>query len=216
MNRTVQNCFRGLLAPTVLGVLAILPASAAPPKHDFTVAGEYVEGCSCAAVCPCELTGLKMGCLGVGALKFSSGTYNGADLTGAKIAYATMPSKWVRLYIDAKSPAQARAVKAFGTAIYTAFGKVEETKDAKIAFTGANGKYTVKVNGGALMTLSTAPVIGGDKKTAVVHSNINDPLNPTMYQGTTVSSSYHDGPRKINLKGTNSFFNAQMQSSGKI
>src|SRR5437879_2217896 len=118
----------GLLS--ALALIALAAGAGPSEKQAYSVAGEYVEGCSCEAVCPCELTGLKMGCLGVGAMKLSSGTYKGVDLTGAKIAYATMPGKWVRLYVDAKSPEQSKAAKAFGTAVYTAFGKVEQAKDA--------------------------------------------------------------------------------------
>jgi len=196
--------------------LTVATGTPAAEKQEYSVAGEYVEGCSCAAVCPCELTGIKMGCLGVGAMKLTSGTYMGVDLTDAKIAYATMPGKWVRIYVDAKNPAQAKAARAFGSSVYKDWGKIERVSSAKIAFGGADGKYNVAVNGGATMRLTTVPVLGADNKTAVTHSNVKDTLNTTFYQGKTITSTYHDGARSISLKGTNSFFNSQMQSSGKI
>src|SRR5258708_4898747 len=110
-----------------------IKSGAAPEKQDFTVSGSYFEGCSCMGVCPCEVTGVKMGCAGVGVFSVTSGTYNGKDLSGAKIAYATVPTKWVRLYIDAPTEESRTAAKAFGKAVLSAFGPIESTKNAKVA-----------------------------------------------------------------------------------
>lgn len=222
--RHTKHLVANMLAPVaVLSVLLIggtvptvaVPASAAV-KEDYSVAGEYVEGCSCTGVCPCELTGVKMGCTGVGAMKLNSGSYMGVELKGAKIAYATVPGSWVRVYVDAATPEQRRAAKAFGKAVYTAFGKVEAVKDARIAMAGTGGRYRVSVNGGKTMLLSTVPVLGGDKTTPISHTNTNDMLNHTFYQGKTVTGSFHDGSRSFTIKGTNSFFNDKMDSTGKV
>ena len=207
-----------LATALLLGVLPTsgMGAARAAEKQDYTISGEYVEGCSCMGICPCELTGVKMGCLGVGAMKLNSGSYMGVDLSGAKIAYATMPGSWVRIYVDANSPEQSRAAKAFAKAVYTAFGKVEAAKDAKIAMTCSGGRYQVMVNGGRTMRLSTVPVLGGDKTTPITHTNTKDLLNHTFLQGRTVSGSYHDGPRSMTLKGSNAYFNDKMDSSGQV
>src|SRR5947209_8431535 len=103
-----------------------MPSSAsAGDKQDYNVAGEWVEGCSCTGICTCEMTGLEMGCAGVGAMKLASGSYMGTDLSGVKIAYATMPGHWVRLYVDAANSEQRKAAEAFARAVYTPFGKIE-------------------------------------------------------------------------------------------
>jgi len=205
-----------LVVLLAVGALTVGGRAFAADKQDFTAGGEYVEGCSCPAICPCEIAGVKMGCLGVGAMKLTSGTYKGTDLTGAKIAYATQPGTWVRIYVEPASADQLAGLKAFASAIYSGWGKIEAVKAVKIAFDGADGKYTVTVSGGATMKLSTTPVLGADKKTAVSISNVNDPLNSSFYQGKTVSGSFKDGTRTFTLKGTNSFFNNTMNASGKI
>lgn len=53
-------------------------------------------------------------------------------------------------------------------------------------------------------------------QTPIAHSNINDPLNPTIYQGKTVSGSYQDEAHSFKLAGSNSYFNPKMVSSGKL
>src|SRR5438874_1211169 len=108
---------------TWLVVAEMLPASAtwAADKQSFTAAGTFVEGCSCSAPCPCELTTVTHGCQGVGALMFSSASYQGVALSGTKIAYATGPGTWVRLYIDAPNATQHDAAVAFAKAVYSAF-----------------------------------------------------------------------------------------------
>ena len=157
-----------------------------------------------------------MGCLGVGAMKLTSGTYGNTDLTGGRIVYATLPGKWVRIFLQPANADQLKPLKAFATAVYASWGKIEAVKTAKIDFNGADGKYIVTVNGGATMKLTTTPVLGADQKTAVTISNVKDPLNPTFYQGKTVSGSFKDGTRSFTLKDTNSFFDNVMNASGKI
>jgi hypothetical protein len=51
------------------------PAARAQEKQSYNVSGTFVEGCSCSAPCPCELTGIAHGCDGVGALMLNSGSY---------------------------------------------------------------------------------------------------------------------------------------------
>jgi hypothetical protein len=175
-----------------------------------------VEGCSCMGVCPCEMTGVMDGCQGFGAIVLDSGTYNGTDVSGAKMAYAGVIGKWIRVYVQPKSAGQDAAVKAFARSWYSAFGKVESVRDARLQMDGTGGRYTVMVDGGKIAKFTTVPVIGGDKKTPIVHTNVNDPIIKTMMQGKTVSGSYHDGKRAFTLKGSNSYFNSHIRASGVI
>lgn len=198
-----------------LGLGAIL-SGVAVGKQPFTMKGSYVEGCSCMGVCPCELTGLMNGCLGLGAVTVTSGTYMGKDLSGARIAYAVAPGSWVRVYTQPKSKGQSAAVQAFARAVYSGFGKIESVRDANVQMTGSGGKYVVKVDGGKVASFTTVPVLGGDNRTPIVHSNIKDPLYHTVMQGKTVSGMYHDGKRSFTLKGSNSYFNNRIDAKGTL
>src|SRR4051794_6944000 len=107
--RTLTGTMRAVLSVVLLGginLAAGLPPASAEAKSPFTVAGTYVEGCSCSAPCPCQLTGVAHGCNGVGAITLTSGSYRGVALNGVKIAYATVPGEWVRLYVDVRDPQQ--------------------------------------------------------------------------------------------------------------
>ncbi|HEY3268851.1 MAG TPA: DUF1326 domain-containing protein [Armatimonadota bacterium] len=200
---------------TIASLVAAAPGGRAA-KSPFNVAGQYVEGCSCPIACPCDMTGLMNGCEGMNAIQLSSGRFHGVSLAGARIAFATTPGKWVRGYVDARNPRQSAAAKAFARSAFAMFGKVEFVKDASIRFQGRNGRYNVSVNGGKTMLLSTSPVLGADRKTAISHANITDPLNHTLYQGKVVSGHYDDGEKRISLKGSNSYFNSRMRSSGRV
>jgi hypothetical protein len=185
-------------------------------KQPFSATGTFVEGCSCSAPCPCQLTGVAHGCTGVGAMAFTGGTFQGQSLAGTKIVYATTPGDWVRLYVDAPNPQQLAAAEAFGRAVYSAFGKIESVKPAHIALAGSAGRYTVSVDNGKIMRLATEPVLGGDGRTPIAISNIHDPIHPTVLQAKTVSGSYDDGDHSFTLKDSNSYFNDRMKSKGKL
>jgi hypothetical protein len=201
-----------------------LKQDSAPPKaaakadaKDFKVDGAYVEACSCGAPCPCELVGPEMSCQGVGAYQFDHASYGGEDFSGTKMAYSLHIAKEVRIYLDQPDAKKRAAAEKFCRAMLAGFGPCKGVKDAKIDFGGHDGAYTVKVDGGKTMSLTTEPLLGGDKKTPVVHMNTQDAVNPTMYQGSCVACSYHDGDMKVDLeKGRNSYFNAHMKSEGKI
>jgi hypothetical protein len=212
--RTAQAALSIALVGGVCATSSLTPASA-QTKSSYSVAGTYVEGCSCGGPCPCQLTGVANGCTGLGVLVLTSGKYKGVDLSGVKIAYATTPGDWVRLYVDAREPQQ-QAASDFGKAVYSAFGKVEAVKPAQIQVSGQGGKYTVSVDGGKIMEYTTEPVLGGDKRTPIMISNIHDPLHPTVMQGKTLSGSYQDGDHSFTLKDSNSYFTDRMHSSGKL
>ena len=190
---------------------------AAAPRADFTVEGMFVDVCCCMPPCPCEVTEVATGCQGVGVHQISTGLYAGDDLSGAKIAHAKVVGEWVNLYIDAKDETQRAAAEKFGRAAFGKFGPIKEVKAAKIDISGADGKYTVTVDGGKIMKFETEPVLGGDGKTPVGYTNIKNAVNPNVYQGTCVSATYSDGAKKVKVeKGQNSHFNPRLKSSGKI
>jgi hypothetical protein len=190
------------------------PAFAAG-KKPFAVKGEFIDSCSCAIGCSCVLGAIESSCNGVGVLVVKSGSYGGTDISGAKIAYAVAPGKWVRGYVDA-SAAQAKAASDFAANALVSFGKVEFVKPAHISVSGANGNYTYSVNGGKTMEASTRMVVGGDGHSPIVHTNLKDPLNDRFAQAKTVSGSYRDAGRSFTLKGSNSYYNTQLNKSGKL
>jgi hypothetical protein len=201
----------------IAALLAGATAAQAADKQPYKVKGLFVETCSCHAPCGCEMVGLKSGCLGVGAMTISAGSYHGQDLAGVKAAYAGAPGDWMRIYIQADSPEKRKAAEAFLTAVYSAWGKIDAVKDAKIDITGDYGKYTVTVDAGKIMKYETEVVLGGDKKTAVTHQNVADPLNTTFKQALGVSCEFKDEARSFTLeKGRNAFFNDTMSAEGEI
>jgi hypothetical protein len=192
-------------------------AAVQPDKADFSVEGMFVDCCSCRPPCPCEVTEVAPGCVGIGAHQISGGTYAGEDLAGVKIAHAKVVGEWVNLYIEARDEKQRAAVEKFGRAAFAGFGPIGEVKAARIEISGADGRYSVTVDGGEIMKFETEPVLGGDGKTPVMYTNIKNAVNPTVYQGRVVSATYTDGDKRITVgKGRNSHFNPALTSSGKI
>ena len=200
-----------LLATSLLAV----PAFAAG-KKPFAVRGEFIDSCSCALGCSCPMGVLEPGCNGVGVIVVKSGKFDGSDFSGAKIAYAVSPGKWVRGYVDAPDAAKAKAASAWAASALAGFGKVEFVKSAHISVSGSNGNYSYAVDGGKIMKASTRAVMGGDGHSPIVHTNLPDPLNNRFAQGRTVSGTYHDAGRAFTLKGSNSYFNDQLNKSGKL
>jgi len=188
----------------------------AAQKEAYHLNGTYLEGCSCKAVCSCDMISIHRGCEGVGVLDITSGDFKGVDLSGGKIAIGMAPMGWVHAYVDGKTPAQREALSAFAKKAFAAFGKVEATENAAISISGKNGRYSVSVNGGKTMRLQTRPVLGGDKRTAITHNNVPNPMVPSYSQGKTVSGSFNGGGHSFQLKDSNSFFNDHVMSKGSI
>ncbi len=188
-----------------------------PEPKPFAIDGYYAEACSCGTPCPCELTGPIMSCKGVGAYVFTQGSYGGEDFSGTRLAYSLYIGQQVRLYIDAPDAAKRAAAERFARVALAAFGPIQSAREAKVELTGKDGAYTIRVDGGKVMQCTTEPMLGGDRKTPIVHSNTFDALNPVMYQAQCTGCSYSDGEMKIELeKGRNSYFNAHMHASGKL
>jgi len=210
---------RTLLVSLAFASLAGFVSAGSPAgeqKHPFNVAGTFVDSCTCEMLCPCVTGREAHMCQGVGAMAISSGKYMGVDLAGAKFAYATALGGWLRLYVDAKDAKQQEALTAFTKAGFGPFGKIEEVKKAKIDFTGTAGKYTVNVDGGKIMALTTEPVLGADKKTPFTLSNTLIPVSPTLMQGKTVKASYNDGTHRFTLANSNTYFNQNAHNSGAL
>jgi hypothetical protein len=188
----------------------------ADQKKPYQVTGVFVEGCSCNAPCACQLTGLEHGCQSVGAIVINSGRYQGVDISGTKFAFASSPTNWVRLYIDAKSAQQRKTAEAFARAAYTSLGKIEAVRSSKIQLTGKAGNYKLLVDSGKTISLTTKPILGGDGRTPLVYSNLHDPLHSTVMQAKTVSGSYKDGEREFTLVDSNSYFHPHLRSKGRI
>ncbi len=187
-------------------------------KHTFKLSGTYVETCACSPPCSCELTGdLEPGCIGAGALAISAGSFDGADLSGVRVAFATLPGNWVRLYVDAPSSIKRSTAQSFVKSVFAVWGEIEAVKDAKIEATGADGFYSVKVNEGKVMAFEVEPVLGGDGDGQVVHSNTLSVLSPTFKQAKKVSCVFEDGDRAFTLEdGRNAYFNDKVMSEGEL
>ena len=184
---------------------------------EFDIEGYYAEACSCKPPCPCELTGPIMACKGVGAYQFNTGHYGGLDFSGTRVAYSLYIGEAVVLYIDAPDAHKRAAAERFARAALKGFGPIKAAHTAKVELAGRDGAYTIRVDGGKIMSCTTEPVLGGDHKTAVTHTNTFDALNPVMYQAICTACTYADGDMKVELeKGRNAYFNAHMKSSGKL
>ncbi len=198
-----------------LSVVLMATQAFSQDKLEYSAMGTWLEGCTCSVPCTCAMSGLKHGCQGVGAIALTSGTYNGVDLGGAKVAFGGLAGNRIYVYVDA-SESQREAATAFAKAIFSPLGKIEAAKNASIDLSGKGGKYTLTVDGGKIMQLTTEPVMGLDKKTPVVHSNVLVRWSPTVMQGKTLKGSFHDGDLSFTLESSNSYFNDHMKSNGKL
>jgi hypothetical protein len=202
-----------------VGLVSIALASTMLAKSPFRVGGMFAESCACSIPCKCELTGeVPSMCQGVGAYKFTSGDYAGESLAGVSLAYAVKPGEWIRIYIDAPDKAKREAAEKFARAYYAGWGKMESVKDAKVAFAGSDGNYTVSVDDGKIMTYSIEPLLGGDKKTPLMHGNTHSGLSSTFMQAKAAKEVvFHDGDRSFELPaGRNGYFNEKFDSKGEI
>jgi hypothetical protein len=68
------------------------------------------------------------------------------------------------------------------------------------------------------MEFVIAPVIGGDGKTPLVHTNTQRMITSTFFQGTsTAPTVYHDGTRSFGIPaGRNGYFNDRVDNRGSL
>lgn len=204
------------LASFIVAISMLAAPAFAAGKKPFTVRGEFIDSCSCAIGCSCPMGSIESGCQGIGVIVVKSGKFAGGDMSGAKIAYAVAPGKWVRGYVDAPDAAKAQVASAFAAAALAGFGKVEFVRPARIAVSGSNGAYTYSVDGGKIMKGSTRMVAGGDGRSPIVHVNLPDPLNDRFAQAKTLSGSYRDAGRSFTLRGSNAYYNTMLNKTGKL
>ena len=108
-----------------------------------------------------------------------------------RIAYATVPGDWVRLYVDVRSPAQRKAAEALGKAMFQAFGKIEAVKPAKVEVSGMGGKYTVSVDGGKTMKFVTEPILQRRQLLDVAFPQVESRHLPSRTEKSPVASFPH-------------------------
>jgi hypothetical protein len=193
--------------------LALAAPLLAGDEKPYHVSGIYTDTCTCKIPCTCELTGdAPDSCSGVGAVAIDHGDFSGADLSGVRFAYATVMGDWYRLYIDAPDPARRVAAEKFLRFLCADWGKLESIRDAKIEITAAAGGYAVKVDDGATMKYSIAPVIGGDGRTPLAHTNTHSALASVFLQGKSAEATfYHDDTRSFAIPaGRNGYFSDKM------
>ena len=196
-----------------LGLLAVATSGFSQDKVEYRFTGSTMEGCSCGVTCSCPWMGLSKGCQAVNVIAMTGGTYKGVNLAGAKIAHGGLAGNRIYIYVDS-SDAQREAVTAFAKAYWASEGKLEGVRNVKIDISGDAGRYTVLIDGGKIARLTTEPILGGDKKTPVIHTNTSDAW--AMKQARTVNGSFHDGNISFTLKNTNSYFNEHIEKSGKM
>ncbi len=214
--RESGRCHVALSLLLALGVASAATKVFSQEKLEYRAVGTFMEGCSCSVACPCALTGsFQHGCQGVTALVLTAGNYKGVNLAGAKMAWAGLVGQWSHIYVDASDP-QREAATAFAKAMFALLGKIEAVKNASINLSGKGGRYTLSIDGGKTVQITTEPVLGGDKENPITHTNTLIPFSPTAKQARTIKGSFHDGDRSFTLEGSNSYFNDQMETSGKI
>lgn len=199
-----------------LAMLIIPLASHGAAKGSIQFEGMYVEGCSCSAPCPCEIVGLKMGCEGVGGFSIDHGTFEGKDVSGVKFAYATAPGNWVTCYVDAPTAEKRAAGAALAKTAFGGWGKMGPVKSAPIEIVASHGKFTLTIDGGRIMKLTTEPFLGLDKSKPITYSNINSVLHPEVMQAKTVHCTFHDGGKTFTLADSNAYYNPSLRVDGVL
>jgi hypothetical protein len=170
-------------------------------KKLFQVEGEFMAAGTCATPGNCSNGGVEKGCHVVGAMRITSGEYQGSDLAGVKIPYATAAGVWTRGSVQVAKESQRAAAELFARRSLAHFGRVEFVQPARAAISGRDGSCKVAVN---------------NKRTPVVHPNPGDPLNRTPYQPETPSGSLSDAGQSFELKASASYFNDRHGEAGKI
>lgn len=181
-----------------------------PAKLPYSYDAVFIEGCSCQDVCVTEVTGTDAKCHGLAAMDFHRASYAGKDFSGSRAAWAWGPG-WVHLYVDAKSPRRDGLVK-FLKAALSDWGTMENVTLAKVAV----DKYSASVADGKMASITIAPVLGGDGKTPVEHTNLGSLFHDRLNQGKIKTAWYKEPGHEADWNGTNAFFNAHCRMSGKV
>jgi len=183
---------------------------------EYSVAGTFLDACSCNVPCPCEFSGsFKEGCHNIGVLVLTAGTYKGADLAGAKMVEAGLAGSWTHIFVDA-TEAQKEAAFALAKTAFSVYGKIESVKSASIDFSGKDGQYKLAVDSGRVLELTTEPVLGIDQKTPIILSNVPTAFGSTVMQAKSINGKFQDGSRSFQLSNSNATFNDRVNAQGKF
>src|SRR5262249_40177936 len=194
----------GLGSALILGEKSNLLADASGAQQGNALEYKFLEGCTCNMPCSCALTGkFAAMCQGAIAWVIKSGVFEGKDLAGAKMVNVGHAGEWGYVYIDAPESLR-EATTALARIVFAPLGKIESVKIAAVGLSGENGRYRLTIDSGKTLDMTTEPVLGGDKKTPIVHSNT---VIGTLMQGRTIKGSFQDGERTFTWADGNSFFN---------
>jgi hypothetical protein len=195
----------------MLHMLCAIAVVVCAAKLPYTFRASFVEGCSCKDICVTEITGRDAGCHGVGAMHFERGNYGGKSFSGTSAAWAWDSGKWVRLYVEGPS-AQRQVLTAFMKAMLADWGKLESVSAARIDVKKQPNGFSATL---PALRIIVRPVLGGDGKSAVVHTNLTSPFHSTLMQGETVHAAF-TAEHPFTLDKTNGFYNPRYGMSGKI
>ncbi|MBI5707766.1 MAG: hypothetical protein HZC36_12350 [Armatimonadetes bacterium] len=202
------------ILPLLIPLVLASPQGAADTRFSFH--GIFVEGCSCKDACQYELKGAFTKCDAIGAYSFTKGIYGGKSFTGTRVAFASGGTGWVDLYVDGPDIASRQVAADFMSRALKGWGKVSKPVFASVSLTGFDGNYIVNAAGGALRLFCSPAKKKGVRGIPVFENVFNKNLHRKLYQSVTESASYESGGRKIQLQGTNGFFNPVLKETGKL
>jgi hypothetical protein len=224
---------KSLIVTTVAAILSLAAAPqekgapqekpAAQEKTPYSIKGEAIEACECAAVCPCIWTkDATFGeCRGTVAFAISSGSFGKTDLKGIVFAMTVTKSgknmvqglgKWEgALYISDKASAeQKKAVEEF---VKAKWGGVYAKLDVKSAAMETKIEADRReLTMGKISTIKIAALKNQDGTSPVIE---NPPfsLYPKLHCAKAEVHTYDDGTSKWDFAGHNAFFGAFDYSS---
>lgn len=218
----MKSLFIGTAA--LIGFAAMPQEKAAPQeKTPYSIKGEAIEACECAAVCPCiwNKDATFGECRGTVGFAITSGSYGKTDLKGVSFALTVTKSgknmvqgigKWEGvLYIGEKASAeQKKAVEEFVKGKFgPVFGKLD-VKSAPIETKVEADRRELSM--GKISTIKIAALKNQDGTTPVIE---NPPfaLYPRLTCAKAEVHTYDDGSSKWDFAGHNAFFGAFDYSS---
>jgi hypothetical protein len=133
---TGTQIVRALAAATLLFAPAVAPAAPlSAPGPAWQIQGELSESCTCSVPCSCnfgEAPSPHSFCWALIGWDIQKGRYGNVKLDGLRLA-AGDGAKGVVFYIDERAtPAQAAALQAIGTRVWTRFREVLGGKDPAV------------------------------------------------------------------------------------
>jgi hypothetical protein len=194
--------------------------------------GLLFENCNCQTVCPGHVhfdqACTHDRCVGLWAIRFDEGEYEGVSLAGAKaiVAYDSprhmIEGGWVeRIIVDSGSaPEVRRAVDAILTgaaggpwAVLARFvGRRLETRALPIAIDDDEATKRAAVEG--LLETTVKPIRGRDRSRPVTFENMFNQIHATSQVVATGATRYDDGAIRVSTEGTHGLFSTFHWSVG--